>query len=325
MSNPAWRPAGVDPKQSKWTATGRIFRFDGAGTAPTQPGGAVDAPQFLELTGKDFHDNYGYNLGGGWQIVSDLRLAATVNWQGGAGSIQLCLSKYDDLYTIELHPREGMGRTLHAARSQPQDERELKAWSFPAWKPNQPVRVSFANVDRHLEVRIHDRVIWQQDFPTTAAATLAQLARYPAGYENNSPIVRIGAAGLKAELAHLLVNRDVYYQDNVPIVTIEGLTHRVYNEYSDKPGWATRGNPMLLRDGEYFMLGDNSPASLDSRRWWQIGAHLAGRSVPYRVGTVPADQMIGKAFFVYWPSWYRLWNIPNLRVIPNIGEMRWIQ
>ncbi len=68
------------------------------------------------------------------------------------------------------------------------------------------------------------------------------------------------------------------------------------------------------------MLGDNSPASYDSRRWWQAGQHLAGRD-NYRVGTVPADQLIGKAFLVYWPSWYRLFG---LRVIPNIGQMRWI-
>jgi signal peptidase I len=313
-ANPAFKPAG-NPGRSAWTVDGRIFRFNGA----------AGRAEFLELTGKDFHDTYGYNAGGGWQqIVSDLRLAATVNWHGGDGAIRLCLSKFDDLYTVELRPADGTGRATRAKRATPQDQQELKSWSQPVWKHGQPVQVSFANADRRLEVRINNQVVWQQDLPMTAA--LAKQHRY----ETQSPIVRIGAADLKATFTHLLVNRDVYYQDVAPIVTLqalnETLTRRVYNEYSDRPGWATRDNPMLLRQTEYFVLGDNSPASLDSRRWWQTGAQLADRpdGFRYRPGTVPADQMIGQAFFVYWPSWYRPWNIPGLRVIPNIGEMRWI-
>ncbi len=94
------------------------------------------------------------------------------------------------------------------------------------------------------------------------------------------------------------------------------------NEFSGQPGWGTRDNPMLLRQNEYYVLGDNSPESLDSRLWWQAGAHLAGRD--YRVGTVPADQMIGEAFFVYWPSGHRLFG-KGLPIVPNVGHMRWIR
>jgi len=317
-TTPAFKPEG-NPTTSAWTAAGRIFRCNG----PT------DRTEFLELTGKDFRDRYGYNVGGGWQIVSDLRLAATATWRGGDGSICLCLSKFDDLYTVQLRPVDGTGRTTKAKRRAPQDEQELGTWSFPAWKPDLPARLSFANADRRLEVRIDDRVVWRHDFPMTVAQ--ARLHRY----ETEPPIVRIGVAAARAEFSHLRVDRDVYYQDSAQIDTAAVEVNRygqqvlrpVYNEYTGKPGWATRGNPMLLRDGEYFVLGDNSPASLDSRRWWQTGAHLVGRPQGrrYRPGTVPADQMIGQAFFVYWPSWYRPWNIPNLRVIPNVGEMRWIQ
>ncbi len=322
---PAFRPAGK-PGQSSWTVAGRIFRSNVK----------ADQPEFLELTGKDFRDRYGYNVGGGWQIVSDLRLAATVNWRDGSGAIRLCLSKFDDLYTVQLNPAQGTGRATRAKRALPQDEQELSAWSLPVWKRDQPVQVSFTNADRRLEVRIDDRLVWNHEFPMSAAQTRQRQ------YETEQPIVRIGAAAVNAELLHLRVDRDVYYQDNALIdtaaieMTPRGLVLRpVYNEFTGKPGWATRSNPMLLRDGEYFVLGDNSPASLDSRRWWQTGAHLVGRpaQLRYRPGTVPADQMIGQAFFVYWPSWYRPWIIPNLprnferfqRVIPNIGEMRWIQ
>jgi signal peptidase I len=319
---PGWKPAG-DARQSKWTTTGRIFRFEGKD----------DQPQYIELTGKDFRDNYGYNGGGGMQIVSDLRIGATVNWQGGDGIVRLCLSKYEDVYTIELRPRQGSGRAMLTQRvapgsqpdptATPQAEQQLGEWTFPLWRRNQPVRVTFADVDRRLEVRINGRLAWQREFAQSAG----QAKRH--SYETMVPLVQIGCAGGKAEVSHLLVNRDVYYQDVAPLVTFEvmpdGSGKRRFNEYSDKPGWATRDNPMLLGDKEYFALGDNSPASLDSRRWWQKGKHLEGRPEDYRRGTIPSDQMIGKAFFVYWPSWYRLWDIPGLRVIPNIGEMRWIQ
>jgi len=83
-----------------------------------------------------------------------------------------------------------------------------------------------------------------------------------------------------------------------------------------------------LRDGEHFMLGDNSPASQDSRLWTQPGDYLLERGVDYQIGTVPADQLIGKAFFVYWPSGHRLHWLPVLKdfgVIPSVGKMRWIR
>ena len=103
-----------------------------------------------------------------------------------------------------------------------------------------------------------------------------------------------------------------------------------YNDSSPNanPGWGTAGNPIYLREGEYFVLGDNSPASQDSRLWTTPGQYLLDREERYQVGTVPADQLIGKAFFVYWPSGYRIKWLPVLKGfggIPNAGKMRWIR
>jgi len=43
--------------------------------------------------------------------------------------------------------------------------------------------------------------------------------------------------------------------------------------------------PLVLSDGQYFMMGDNRKLSCDSRRW----------------GPITRDAMIGPVFMTYWP------------------------
>ena len=95
---------------------------------------------------------------------------------------------------------------------------------------------------------------------------------------------------------------------------------------------AVQGNPIQLGKDEYFVLGDNSPSSLDSRFWQTQGPHLEGAG--FQLGTVPASQMIGRAFFVYWPGFLPLWKGEPIfqvgprssgwNLLPNFGKIRWI-
>ncbi len=78
---------------------------------------------------------------------------------------------------------------------------------------------------------------------------------------------------------------------------------------------ATQDNPFALQEDQFFVCGDNSPASLDARLWKTPGK---GNRLPddtrgeYRMGTVPRDYLVGKAFFVYWPGPYRPFNDTKL-------------
>ena len=70
-----------------------------------------------------------------------------------------------------------------------------------------------------------------------------------------------------------------------------------------------------LGSNEFFMMGDNSPASADSRYWGKVDRRL----------------LIGKALFIYWPHpWWPSWsaNIPRIDIRipfwPNFGRMRFV-
>ena len=147
-----------------------------------------------------------------------------------------------------------------------------------------------------------------------AARERAPLVRSP-GRQGVTPTIRIAAEQVEASLAHVLIERDVYY------------TSGNLRDERASPGTGTQGHAITLNDDAYFMCGDNSPGSHDSRAWSaaDLGPHLraAYADGKYELGTVPADQLIGRAFFVYWPGFLPLSEkIPNL--LPDLGRVRWI-
>ncbi len=103
---------------------------------------------------------------------------------------------------------------------------------------------------------------------------------------------------------HLNIQRDVYYTDT-----------------RDSGGIST----VALKDAEdddfdqFFMLGDNSPQSKDSRLWGE-GQNYVERRL-----------LIGKAIYIYWPhAWPASWGIElpmfgnkiDLPFWPNFARMR---
>jgi hypothetical protein len=167
------------------------------------------------------------------------------------------------------------------------------------------------------------------------------------------PKVRIFAEG-KNQLKHIQLMRDVYYTspptDDVKdgpygeVARVRGFRGSLAH------GWGTTDYPITLAGGkqpddldEFFVLGDNSPMSLDGRCWvnaaptlqlWKKpGKHYAAvkagadddaDNVLYQLGTVPRYSMKGKAMFVYWPAGFRAFET-GWPIIPNVGRMRLIR
>ena len=169
------------------------------------------------------------------------------------------------------------------------------------------------------------------------------------------PQIRISARGGPCDLRHVSLSRDVYYtasnlEDQPPgplgryAQTIRDRPkYRSRNRWMLRPGstvkyigWGVAPNSLTLRRhetdrdlDEFFVLGDNSPQSLDGRAWIKAAPSLRlfdkeGKS-QYQLGTVPRYNLIGKAFFVYWPAGFRLPGLPGLSIIPNLGKMRMIR
>ncbi len=291
----------------------RMPVFDGAALPRrevqfvSQPGD--DAPPARIL------DTYGYNsnLVIAYHNVTDVRLSTDVRFEGGDGYVELVISKYEDVFYARLRA-DGRLTLAHENRAQP--GREQWGQTQVRLPAGQFVRLALGQADYAVAVEFDGRTVLassRDQYPITAAEA-----------RNRSrlgmiPTIRIAAARVSASFAHVRIDRDIYYTSgNLRDRTAAG---------GGKPGTGTQGHPITLKDDAYFVCGDNSPASLDSRAWSarSLGLHLrkAYEQGRYDIGTVPASQMIGRAFFVYWPGFLPLTpGGPNL--LPDIGRVRWI-
>jgi signal peptidase I len=288
----------------------RVPRFDGLDQPRTEI-------RFVTRLGNDpppgdISDVYGYNAPTyprAPNVVSDIRLSAEVTIEAGDGYVELSTSKYSDRFFARLYAD---GRVTLEHSGPGSNERELWNEASVAARPRN-ARFALANADYVVSVEIDGEKIIQSR-PEQYAVGPEQ-ARVRSGLANDArrPIVCVAAEHVRAELAHLLIERDVFY-------TSKSLD-------PSQVGIGVQDHRVELEGDQYFVCGDNSPQSLDSR-WWgkrPVGYHLqeALEAKEYQIGTVPADQMIGRAFFVYWPGFMPLFpGLPNC--LPDLGRVRWI-
>ncbi len=165
--------------------------------------------------------------------------------------------------------------------------------------PGKDTLIKFANIDRQLIFEVgKEKLIFDLGLNKAEATDNGQI----------QPKALIFGSGYLT-LSHIALYRDTYY-----LSTSQGINQRPILR-------ATDTNPFILGADEYFVLGDNSPDSLDSR-WWEIEG-IGNNGLNYRMGVVPRDYLVGKAFFVYWPSGFTS-RFTKLPIIPNVGQLRFI-
>ncbi len=208
-------------------------------------------------------------------------------------------------------------------------------------KAQTPVRGSgaheliFANIDRQL-------LLWVDGSPIAFDATTEY-----APLDNDVPVTTpedpldlapagIGSVGAGLHASHIRLWRDIYYvaasstrgplsdyelvRGSLPTLTYAQL----YRFWSDPEQWSPPGvrGPFALRREEifsleadqFFMLGDNSPASSDARLW--DGEKFVSREL-----------LIGKALLIFWPHSFN--RIPGTGIpfpfFPNFARMGFIR
>ncbi len=325
-------PRTLDPDQPRWTAAGGEKSGWNSSMRRVSFEPRNRETDYIELSNKGILATCTYNIHAPRALaVSDVRVGFVLTPENSQGAIAVRLEKLDRTFWATLH-FDGRA-TLHESREPPNESSKLlAARQLPPFRTGKGVEVAFENVDYRLALRINgEEILSSSDDPTSPAyyaADLKGLRRLHgarAGMPGTKPGTPPRLYGLSGPFAvtHLHVERDAYYYHEAPM-------HALALRWGPKSGWASPESPVLLRANEFFMLGDNTAASKDSRLWDVVGEHLKDRGESFQLGTVPRDQLIGKAFFVYWPSGYRLpWlsliGLQYFGLIPDVGNMRWIR
>ena len=311
---PTWKAAMRS--ESGWDTSGRRVRFEDRG--------ATD--DYIVLTGEPLRSKNAYNIATDARArrvppVSDLRVRFVLTPKTDSGVLHMRLAKNEHVFWATLNTNGDVAITESFKPPSESSSSMLSARVAPL-AVDRPIEVAFEHLDYRVALYVDgEEVLATSMNPESKgyyAPDLAELLAKRAKHSNAAPPC-IYAGGGNLDLTHLVVERDVHYTSPHP---------NSWPKWATAGGWGTVGNPILLRSWEYFMLGDNSAASQDSRLWLTVGPHLTDRGEDYQLGTVPADQLIGKAFFVYWPSGLRIPWLPPLDrigIVPDVGRMRWIR
>lgn len=198
--------------------------------------------------------------------VHDFLLSFELVVNSGSGLFACRLADGADTVMVELpigtaSPRAGV-RMVRDGSDPPQQGEPL------ALNPGQSYFVEFALVDRRASLAING----------TEVVPPLDLHAEPARLERRGLVTRpmqLGVRGASVTISHLKLARDAHYR-------------------TDESFPSGCNQPVKLGEKEYFLLGDNSSHSSDSRNWKdeKTGIHIPG---------VPESHFIGKPFLIHQP------------------------
>ena len=128
----------------------------------------------------------------------------------------------------------------------------------PSLTPGQPVDLELSYADELARVKVMGETVLRWEDPYA-----------PSTLDSGRGSVQLHSEAGRTTFEQVQIDRDVYY---------------VPPSYSIGTYDVTQGDVTLPNDC-FFVMGDNSPNSEDSRKW----------------GFVDRDHLVGKAFLVFWP------------------------
>lgn len=258
-----------------------------------------------------------HDFGSYW--VGDLTVECEVNVEEAGAESQLVLELLEGFrtYRCRFDLETGNCDLFYFADGSRTEEEELLASASTNLKGTGKHTVTFANVDDRLCVWVDGKFINfgvdESGEPKNHYTPWFKRAYQDCTRTDLAP-VGIAAKNCTATVGKLKLWRDIYYRaervregaelhpepssvDEYPgdLSDLQPLQHDPeawYREFSRNPNPVTFSK---LGEDEFFMMGDNSPRSKDSRLWSNTNRHAKNRHAVHR------RLLVGKAFFVYWP------------------------
>lgn len=248
--------------------------------------------------------------------IADLRLRAGIEPDANGLSAAATI-------VARQHEFEGAlfdgGATIRMRRVGASEWTTLARSDFKGLRAGRVTNVEFIHVDQSLELRVNGRRLAYAEYDWSPLERLTWATNDRANLDRGLPLadpdsyrrpeVKWTFTGSRVTLLRVGLDRDLHWR------TDAGQGGDGYARGTSP------GSTVTLEDDQYFMLGDNSAASSDSRLWHHVDAWVAAE-IDDRVGIVPRELMMGKAFFVYFPAPHaNLSPVP----VPDFGRLRFIK
>ena len=236
--------------------------------------------------------------------VGDLTISGVVDIQKADANAALQLELVEGIrrYRCEIDVATGQAALSHTNELQPDGEPVSLGSATTAVTGPGRYRFTFANVDDRLNLWINGSLVafdGHGEYKPSALPNPQEADLLPVG---------LAVRHATAEFSKLLLRRDIYYRaEQYPSHGGSGEDlggaerDRLRDLLSNPAEYAVVYNQRAgdvefaqLRSDEYFVMGDNSPRSADSRLWSNQRGAVNRHAVPRRA-------MVGKAFVIYWP------------------------
>ena len=278
-----------------------------------------------------------FTLAGGGradQNVSDLRVSVDIVADTAGLETTLDLETRGHLFRFRIAD----GRAEMGMRPLGQHD-GWTAWDsaeIPMPQPGRVYAVEFWHVDQSMKTFFNGKQVGQSlDHDWTPAQRIEYAFDLPfAAWSKRTPQIQPSPAALRWTFSgspltvhRMRVDRDLYYRPDT--LTSQATKNPTRPEYEDivAPRTAAYGThldkPAILGPDQFFMLGDNSPASSDSRLWGN--AHpLVAQQIDDTPFLVNRKLLLGKAWVVYFPAPYPV-SENGRGVVPDFGRLRFIR
>lgn len=256
VQNTLWLPvydSHFPPKEEDlptWIADGKAWTINKGSLTlnnTSHDGSTVSMVTF----GRTIIDQNGYNSRSGNSEMGDVKICFDVTPLQGSQYLELILEKNKEVFTaiIPIGDTSKKGSLMKSDTVVMQKDIHIQA--------GQIHKIEFSNVDRIVSLRVDGKEVFTFDNDNGTV---------PPHQSFDTSQIQFGGGHVNATFENIKIFHDIYYT-NLSTGT-----------------WGT-DKPIQLGEKDYFMLGDNSRNSNDSRVW----------------KFVPEKNIVGKAFFVFWP------------------------